>query len=122
MWKTFKSFTSSGGVWACIFFYSQIDEFENQFIRLNDYKPDEDEEVAGIDRFEVFGFFNTCKHLAREQGKMYDEILQMPAVDVYMTLLHDFEIAEYKKDLKTVKDENEQFRLNNEKLLKDESD
>lgn len=53
---------------------------------------------------------------------MYDEILQMPAVDIYMTLLHDFEVSEYKKDLKTIHDENEQFRINNQKLLENESD
>lgn len=89
---------------------------------MNDYKPDEDEQLAGIDRFEAFGFFNTCKFLAREQGKMYDEILLMPAVDIYMTLLHDFEVSEYKKDLIEIQKENEQFRINNEKLLNDESD
>lgn len=78
--------------------------------------------MAGVDRFEVFGFFNTCKFLAREMGKTYDEILMMPAVDVYMTLLHDFEIGEYKKDLKAIHDENEEFRRNNEKILNNESD
>lgn len=89
---------------------------------MNDYVPDEEEKTAGIDRFEAFGFFNTCKFLAREMGKMYDEILLMPAVDVYMTLLHDFEVSEYKKELKMIHDENEQFRINNEKILNDESD
>lgn len=77
--------------------------------------------IAGVDRFEMFGFFNTCKFLSREMSKMYDEILLMPAVDVYMTLLHDFEVSEYRKDLKAVQDENAFFESQKNKLL-DESD
>lgn len=55
-------------------------------------------------------------------SKTYDEILKMPAIDVYMTLLHDFEVSEYKKDLHEIHKENEEFKRNNEKLLNDESD
>lgn len=59
--------------------------------------------MAGVDIFANFGFFTTVVALARKMSKSYDEILQMEADTVYMTLLLDMEIAEYEKRLHEIK-------------------
>lgn len=59
--------------------------------------------MAGVELFGSFGFFPTVVSMARKLGKSYDEVLAMEADTVYMTLLLDFETAEYEKRLYEIK-------------------
>lgn len=70
---------------------------------MKDYEPDADEVMAGVEIFNNFGFFPTMMSLSRKMGVSYDEVLEMPADVVYMTMLIDFESSEYEKRLYEVK-------------------
>lgn len=59
--------------------------------------------MAGVEIFNNFGFFPTMVSLARKQGMKYNEVLEMSADTVYMTLLFDFETSQYEKRLMEIK-------------------
>lgn len=80
--------------------------FFKRFERLKDYQPEPDEIEAGVNRFDIYKTFNTVKYLAREMGKTYDDILNLTAEEIYMTLIHDMDTALYMRDLRKVKEEN----------------
>jgi len=77
---------------------------------LNDYEPDGDEEEAGIAIFAGFGFFPTVVSLSRQMSCNYDDVLEMSAEEIYMTLLLDFEQSEYQKRLMKIKQRNEKLK------------
>lgn len=82
---------------------TQLQSFFKKYERLTGYKPGEDEIEAGIEILEQFGSFSTVISLARQLSKTYDEVMQMKADEVYMTLLYDFEENEVKKKLSDIK-------------------
>lgn len=87
-----------------MFFFQQLDSFYEKFKRLKDYKPESDEILAGVNRFDRYKSFNTLKFLAREMGKTYDEILHLTASEIYMTLIHDMDTSLYMRDLRKIKE------------------
>ncbi len=64
---------------------------------LGEYEQDENELVAGVDKLSAFGHFGTIVSLARKMGQSYKHISEMPADEVYMTLLYDMEVHAYEK-------------------------
>lgn len=87
----------------CRFFFAQFNSFAERYKRLREYEPDADEEVAGVEIFQRFGFFPTLVNLSRKMGMKYDDVLAMEADTIYMTLLLDFETSEYEKRLMDIK-------------------
>lgn len=85
------------------FILDLIGKFLTEFKRLGDYTPSVEEEEAGVDELSKFGFFATAVQLARKYGKTHDEILAMPAREVYTTLLYDFEQSEVEKRLHEIR-------------------
>lgn len=86
-----------------VFFLTCINKFLEEFKRLQDYTPSVEEEEAGVDDLQKFGSFGTAVQLARKYGKTHDEILAMPAREVYTTLLYDFEQSEVEKRLNQIR-------------------
>jgi hypothetical protein len=85
------------------FILNKINRFFEDYKRLGEYEEDADEFQAGVSRFERFGFFASCVELSRKMGKTYNEVLQMPAREIYQTFLYDFERADYEKTLLKIK-------------------
>lgn len=73
-----------------------------RYEQLGEYEADENEAVAGVDRLQAFGHFATIVSLARKMGQTYQYISEMPADEVYMTLLLDMEVSQYEKRLSEI--------------------
>jgi len=85
-----------------LFILTCITKFLDEFKRLGDYEPTIEEQEAGVEELGKFGFFATAVQLARKYGKTHDDILAMPAREVYTTLLYDFEQSEIEKRLQKI--------------------
>lgn len=80
-----------------------ISKFMLEFKRLNEYEPTIEELEAGVEELSKFGFFGTAVQFARKYGQTHDEILNMPAREVYTTLLYDFEQSEVERKLNQIR-------------------
>ena len=80
-----------------------ISKFMLEFKRLNEYEPTIEELEAGVEELSKFGFFGTAVQFARKYGQTHDEILNMPAREVYTTLLYDFEQSEVEKRINKIR-------------------
>ena len=85
------------------YFFTEIKEFFAKFVRLNDYKPDNDELMAGVKQLDYLGYVNTLDALAQGNLLNYDGILNTNADTVYTKLLKDFETSEFGKRLNRLK-------------------
>lgn len=85
------------------YFFTEIKEFFAKFVRLNDYKPDNDELQAGVRQLDYLGYVNTLDALAQGNLLNYDGILNTNADTVYTKLLKDFETSEFGKRLNKLK-------------------
>lgn len=85
-------------------FITQLQEFFNKFVRLNDYKPDNDELMAGVNQLNYLGYVNTLDALAQGNLLNYEGILETSADRVYTKLLKDFESSLFQKRLQKVKE------------------
>jgi hypothetical protein len=85
------------------YFFTEIKEFFAKFVRLNDYKPDNDELQAGVRQLDYLGYVNTLDALAQGNLLNYDGILNTNADTVYTKLLKDFESSEFGKRLNKLK-------------------
>lgn len=81
-------------------FFLQLKDFFAKFVRLNDYKPTNDELMSGVRQLDYLGYVNTLDALAQGNLLNYDGILKTSADTVYTKLLKDFETSEYQKRLK----------------------
>jgi hypothetical protein len=86
------------------YFFCEIKEFFAKFVRLNDYKPTNDELMAGVKQLDYLGYVNTLDALAQGNLLNYDGILKTSADTVYTKLLKDFEASEYAKRLNKLKE------------------
>ena len=80
-----------------------ISKFMLEFKRLNEYEPTIEELEAGVEELSKFGFFGTAVQFARKYGQTHDEILNMPAREVYTTLLNDFEQSGVERKLNQIR-------------------
>lgn len=87
----------------CSFILNLISKFMAEFKRLGEYEPTIDELEAGVEELSKFGFFATAVQFARKYGQTHDEILNMPAREVYTTLLYDFEQSEIERKLNQIR-------------------
>jgi hypothetical protein len=85
------------------YFFTEIKDFFAKFVRLNDYKPDNDELMAGVKQLDYLGYVNTLDALAQGNLLNYDGILNTNADTVYTKLLKDFETSEFGKRLNKLK-------------------
>ena len=87
----------------CTHVLNLISKFVAEFKRLNEYEPTIEELEAGVEELSKFGFFGTAVQFARKYGQTHDEILKMPAREVYTTLLYDFEQSEVERKLNQIR-------------------
>ena len=80
-----------------------ISKFMLEFKRLNEYEPTIEELEAGVEDLAKFGFFGTAVQFARKYGQTHDQVLNMPAREVYTTLLYDFEQSEVERKLNQIR-------------------
>lgn len=84
------------------FFFDCIRKFLERYKRLNDFKYEDDQLQAGVQRLEVFGSFGTMINIARNNNMTYKQVSELPAAEVYTMLLLDFETSEYEKRLQEI--------------------
>lgn len=77
------------------YFKQQLEDFFKQFTKLNEYKPKSEQVLAGIDQLNQYGFFTTVHALCKGNPLIYDVMLNRPAIQVYQTLLYDYEVSQY---------------------------
>lgn len=75
----------------------QFEGFFKKYTRLNEFKPTTEQISAGIDKLNQYGFFSTLHALSKGNPIIYDDMLALPADNIYQTILYDFEISEYQK-------------------------
>jgi hypothetical protein len=90
------------GIGAMNFFIDQLNSFFNKFKRLNDYKPDQDEILAGVNELEKYGNLPTLMSLCNSPLE-YEAMLNLSAQVIYYTLLVSFEKSEIQKKLHEIK-------------------
>ena len=76
-----------------------IDNFLKEFKELYAFEPTAEQIVAGIGEIMKLGFMPTVVNLARQYSTTHDNILNMPAREVYMVLLTDFRKSQYEENL-----------------------
>lgn len=79
-----------------------INKFLEPFRELGDYEPTVDEIQAGVEELNKFGSFATVVQLARKYAKTHDEILAMPAKEIYTVLLLDYTNYKISKNLQSI--------------------
>lgn len=87
-----------------------MEDFGERYAGLKSQLTPEQEE-AGVDRLQGFGFFPVMKKLAGDDPLKYDAILEMPADVIYMTLLVE-------KVEREIKEEYERIMIEKHKPIK----
>lgn len=82
-----------------IYLTQQIDKFLEVYKELFSYEPSIDEELAGIGDLAKLGFMPTAINLARSFGLKLNDVLSMPAKEVYTILLTDYREAKFRENL-----------------------
>lgn len=87
----------------CMFYLKSISAFLERFKRLSEFKYEDDELEAGVEALEGFGHWPTVFKIGKERGMTNDQVLNMTAIEVYMQMLHEFEVSEYQKSYNELK-------------------
>jgi hypothetical protein len=77
-------------------------EFYERFKKLNEKETTPEEESAGIEIFEKYGFFNTVYSLANGDVTMFDKVLETPAETIFMTLMYEKDKRKFERVLKQI--------------------
>lgn len=77
-------------------------EFYDRFKRLNEKEVTGEEESAGIEVFDKYGFFNTVYSLADGDVTMFDKVLETPAETIFMTLMYEKDKRKFERNLKRI--------------------
>ena len=112
VFKLFELYTGNAipEVWDASEFFGQgwnilegIVNFLKKFEELqNGEKPTEDEIEAGIETLQSFGTFATLYNLAKGDPRRYSELQELPAYDIYMTMLYEHAQEGYRKNLQDI--------------------
>ncbi len=78
-------------------------QFHQRFIKLTEGNEiTEEEEEAGIEIFEKYGYFKTLHSLAGGDVTKYETILQTECETIFMTLLFEKDKRKYEKNLREI--------------------
>jgi len=66
-------------------------------------EPDADAAAAGVDRFEKYGFFSSIVSICEGKPWKYNQLLQTPTEEYYMTQAVLIEQNDYREELNRVK-------------------
>lgn len=80
-----------------ICFANKLEAFFSKYTILNEYRPNSDQLLAGVERLSQYGFFTTLHALAKGNPLNYDQMLEQPADNIYQTLVLDYELSRYQE-------------------------
>jgi hypothetical protein len=84
--------------WGKVTFYlKSLSAFFEKFKRLNLHEYTEEELEADVELLEGFKHYPVVFRYGKNRGMKNDEVLQMPAIEIYTELLYDYEQSEYEK-------------------------
>lgn len=83
------------------FFFDQLREFAERYRELGREYTDQELD-AGVEELEAFGDFAMVLNYARSMHITADEAVATAADVVYMTLLHDKKVGEYRERLEEI--------------------
>lgn len=85
-------------VWHVYLFYlNSLKSFFERFKKLNLHEYTDEELDAGVEFLEGFKHYPIVFRMGRQRGMTNDEVLDLPAIEVYTELLYDYEQSEYEK-------------------------
>lgn len=77
-------------------------EFFKRYENLNIDETTSEEEDAGINIFDKYGFFNILYALTKGDVSKYNQFLELPADDIFMTLSYEKDKRKYEKKLREI--------------------
>lgn len=90
-------------VWKmAVFYLNSINAFFEKFKRLGLHEYTDEELEAGVEVLEVYKHYPVVFRIGSERGMTNDEVLALPAVEVYMQMLYEYDKSEYEKRLNEV--------------------
>jgi hypothetical protein len=88
------------------YFKEQLESFSKQFSKLNEYEPKPEQVLAGIEELNQYGMFTTLHALCGGDPLKYESMLDKPAIEIYQTLLYDYELSLYNQRLEEINKRN----------------
>ena len=88
---------------ACQFYLDGLTAFFAQFAEMKNFEYSEEEIEAGVETLGQMQHYPTVFKIGRERGLKNDEVLAIPAIEIYMELLQSFREAQYSKQLTEIK-------------------
>lgn len=81
------------------YFIEQFESFFSKYTKLKDFKPTAEQTQAGVEQLNQYGFFSTLHALAKGNPIIYDDMLALPADNIYQTIVYDYELSQYNQRL-----------------------
>lgn len=81
----------------CVFYLRSITAFFERFKELSLHEYTEEELEADVELLEGFKHYPIVFKYGKNRGMTNDEVLQVPAIEIYTELLYDYRISEYEK-------------------------
>lgn len=82
---------------VCNFYLTSLNAFFARFAKMNLHEQSDEELEAGVEVFEGFKHYPIVFEYGKKRGMTNDEVLALPAIEIYTELLYDFEKSEYEK-------------------------
>lgn len=102
----------SGGAllehWQVVqFYYKSLNSFFERFKEMNNHEYSDEEIEAGVEDLDVFGYFPMVVAYGKNRGLTNDQVLALPAIEIYTELLLDYRRANYQKNLQQIQKDRE---------------
>lgn len=81
----------------CLFYLNSLQAFFKRFEALSLHEYTDEEIEAGVEDLERFKHFPIVFKIGKERAMSNDEVLAMPAIEVYTELLYDYERSQYEQ-------------------------
>lgn len=81
----------------CLFYLNSLQAFFKRFESLGLHEYTDEEIEAGVEDLERFKHFPIVFKIGKERAMSNDEVLAMPAIEVYTELLYDYEKSQYEQ-------------------------
>lgn len=81
----------------CVFYANSIKSFFDRFKELSEHQYTEEELEADVELLEGFKHYPIVFRYGKNRGMTNDEVLQVPAIEIYTELLYDYKSSEYEK-------------------------
>lgn len=81
----------------CNYFIASLQGFFKRFESLSLHEYTDEEIEAGVEELERFKHYPIVFKIGKERAMSNDEVLAMPAIEVYTELLYDYERSQYEQ-------------------------